>query len=101
MLDITQRSIILALITGATQYIQIKFATPIQAPKKQKDTSLSSSFAQSMQFQMRYVMPVIIAVIVYTLPAMIGLYWTTSNLFMIGQEIVIRRRMSLDKKKSS
>lgn len=100
ILDITQRSVVLALITGITQYTQIKLATPIQDPKKKKDTSLSSSFATSMQFQMRYVMPVIVAVIAYTLPAMIGLYWTASNLFMIGQEIFIRRRMSSDEAKT-
>jgi len=92
-LDITKSGVILiALITGITQYIQIKLATPIALPKDKNDTSLSSSFAQSMQFQMRYVMPIIVAVIAYTLPSMIGLYWITSNLFTIGQEYFVRRK---------
>jgi len=93
LLDITERSVILALITGATQYVQIKLVTP-KTQKKKKDASLSANFAESMQFQMRYVMPIIITVIAYTLPAMIALYWTTSNLFTIGQEFVVRRSLS-------
>jgi len=93
-LDITARSVGLALITGATQYVQISLATPKQQTPQKKDGSFSSTFAQSMQFQMRYVMPIIVTVIAYTLPAMIGLYWTTSNLFTIGQELVVRRSIS-------
>lgn len=94
VLDITTRSVVVALFTGASQYVQIKLATPVNQPQNKKDGSLASSFASSMQFQMRYVMPVIVTVIAYTLPAMIGLYWTTSNLFMIGQELIVRRGVS-------
>ena len=91
LLDITSRSVLVALITGATQFVQISLVTPKQMGQKKQDGSFGSTFAQSMQFQMRYVMPVIVTVIAYTLPAMIGLYWTTSNLFTIGQEFVVRR----------
>ena len=38
-------------------------------------------------------MPVIIVVIAYNLPSAIALYWVTSNIFMIGQEIFVKRRM--------
>lgn len=89
-LDINARSLVLAIITGATQFVQISLVTPKQTNQK-KDGSFSGTFAQSMQFQMKYVMPVIVTVIAYTLPAMIGLYWTTSNLFTIGQEFFLRR----------
>jgi len=46
-----------------------------------------------MQMQMKYVMPIIIFFIAYGLSAAIALYWTTSNLFMIGQELYIRKNI--------
>jgi len=90
-LDITERSVIFALITGITQYIQISLMTPKTDTKKKKSGGFAENFAQSMQFQMRYMMPVIVTVIAYTLPSMIALYWITSNVFTIGQEFVVRR----------
>jgi len=91
-LDVAEKSVALALLTGITQYFQVHFAMPKDAPRKgAPEGSLSESFAKSMQLQMRYVMPVIIAIIAYTLPALIALYWTTSNVFTILQEIFVRR----------
>lgn len=96
ILDVTSRSIVVALLTGISQYIQISLVTPKRnkAGKEKKDDSLSSSFAQSMQFQMRYFMPVVITIISYTLPSLIGLYWITSNVFTILQELFVRREMA-------
>jgi len=90
-LDITKKSVVFALITGGTQYVQIKLVTPKLNKKQKQSGSFSENFAHSMQFQMRYMMPVIVTIIAYTLPSMIALYWTTSNLFTIGQEWVVRR----------
>jgi membrane protein insertase Oxa1/YidC/SpoIIIJ len=42
---------------------------------------------------MKYVFPIIIFFIAYTISAAIALYLMTSNLFMIGQEIYVRRGM--------
>jgi membrane protein insertase Oxa1/YidC/SpoIIIJ len=53
-----------------------------------------------MHLQMRYVMPVIVAIIAYTLSALIGLYWTTTNLFTIGQELYVRKRWKQKEEKS-
>jgi len=44
-----------------------------------------------MQLQMKYIMPIIIFVIAYGLLSAVALYWTTSNLFMIGQELYLRK----------
>lgn len=95
ILDIAEKSLPLALLTGLSQYVQIRLSVPATPPKK--DGSFGADFARSMQFQMKYGMPILIAVIAWTLPSMISLYWITSNLFTIGQELVIRRDPSLGK----
>lgn len=91
ILDISSKNIFLAILTGATQFIQISLVAP-KMIKRKKDAGMKDDMMRSMQLQMRYVMPVIVAVIAYTLPATIGLYWTTSNTFMILQELYIRRQ---------
>ena len=89
--DIAAKNVVLALLTGITQFIQINLVSP-KLEKRKKDAGMKDDMMRSMQLQMKYVMPVIVAIIAYTLPATIGLYWTTSNLFMIAQELYIRRK---------
>jgi len=88
--DISGRSFVLAILAGATQFFQIRLTMPKSETKIGE--SLRGDIAHSMQLQMRYVMPVIIAVIAYTLSAAIALYWTVSNLFTLGQEIYLRNK---------
>jgi YidC/Oxa1 family membrane protein insertase len=95
LIDVSEKSFILALFTGITQFFQAKLASPKTEPKKDNQ-GLAADFARSMSFQMKYVFPIIIFFIAYTISAAIALYLMTSNLFMIGQEIYVRRGM--DKK---
>jgi membrane protein insertase Oxa1/YidC/SpoIIIJ len=47
-----------------------------------------------MQTQMKYVFPVMIFFISWNVAGALALYWITSNLFMIGQELFIRRQLA-------
>lgn len=89
--DVSGRSAVLALAAGATQYFQIKFTLPPMAERKSA-ASFKDDLARSFQLQMRYVMPVVVVLIAYFISAAIALYWTTSNVFAIGQELVVRKR---------
>jgi len=93
--DVSGRSIALALLAGATQFVQIRLTLPPLAARKE-NAGLKEDLARSFQLQMRYVMPIIVAVIAYVISAAIALYWTTSNVFAIGQEMVVRRRYKRD-----
>jgi len=56
-------------------------------------TKSPQDFARNLQSQMRYTLPVFVVFAASTLPAAISLYWLTSNLFAIGHEIIIRRKL--------
>lgn len=85
--DLTVKSYILAVLTGITQFIQIKIMSPtLPPPNKDGQADLKQDLARSMQFQMRYFMPVLIIFIAANLPAAVPLYWVTSNIFTIVQE---------------
>lgn len=91
VIDIHERSYILAVLVGITQFIQMRLALPPLPPKS--DSTLSADFARSMNIQMRYIMPVVIIFIAATLPAAISIYWITSNVFAIGHELIVRRSL--------
>ena len=46
-----------------------------------------------MQTQMKYFFPVLVFFISYKISGVVALYWLTSNLFTIGQEIVVRKKL--------
>lgn len=89
--SILEKSWILALLTGITQYIQTALTLPPAPKKKDSTPNFKEDFARSMNMNMRYFMPIFITVIAYSLSAAISIYWVTSNLFSIGQEYYIRK----------
>ncbi len=92
-MDITLKSLPLAITAGVTQFIHTSLSLPPQKPRdKNAEPNFKDDFARSMQLQMRYVMPVLITVVAYTLSAAIALYFTVSNLMAIAQEYVVRHK---------
>lgn len=92
LIDMSSRSLLLAGLAGITQFIQINYSMPALGARKD-NPSLKEDMARSFQLQMRYMMPVMIAVFAYVISAAIALYWVTSNLFGIGQEIYMRKHV--------
>ncbi len=91
-LDISAKSAILAIITGAFQYLQLK--------QNQNLTSLSGSDSgqggqkevQALNKQMLYFFPVMIIIIGWNLPAALLLYWLTTTLFSMAEQSYIRMK---------
>ncbi|MBI1999200.1 MAG: membrane protein insertase YidC [Parcubacteria group bacterium] len=94
LIDMSGKSVVLALLAGLSQYVQVKLSSPLPsaAPRTGGPLSLKEEFARSMQIQMRYGLPIFVAVISYTISAAVALYWTTSNLFTIIHEFIVRYR---------
>jgi YidC/Oxa1 family membrane protein insertase len=92
LIDITEKSILLALGAGITQYIFVTLSMPKLPPKEEgAEPNMKDDFMRNMQVQMKYVMPVLITVIAYTISAAIALYFLVSNLISIAQEFYIRK----------
>lgn len=97
LIDITQKSAVLAGIAALTTFFQLKLAAPKPLPKnKNGGKSFGENLAQSMQTQMKYFFPIIVFFISYKISGVIALYWLTSNLFTIGQEIVVRKKLKAE-----
>ena len=90
LIDITKGSAILAILVAVSQYFQVRFSMPAMKPKV-VGGSMKDDFARTLHLQMRYFLPVMVGVIAYNISGAVSLYWITSNLFAIGQEIYVRR----------
>ncbi len=94
-IDMTEKNIYLAIIAGITQFIQGKFAIGRQA--KPVGTDMKSEFARSMQSQTLYFLPIMITFFAWKVSAAVALYWITSNIFIVGQEIYTARKIRKEK----
>lgn len=92
--DLSGKSISLAFLAGLTQYYQTSISLGKQVPLPENPTGIKTfqeDFTRSMQTQIRYVLPVIIAFVAYTTSTAVALYWVTSNILSIVQEVSIRK----------
>lgn len=93
LFDITQKSAILALLAGVSSFIQMRISAPLApAPlAKGEKANFKDELARSMSIQMKYVFPVIVFFISFTVSGVVALYWFTSNVFTIFQESYLKK----------
>lgn len=90
LIDISKKSIILAVLAGISQYLQAHF---MPQPAISSNTGgLGDSFQKSMQVQMKYLFPFVVGFIAYSISGAIALYWIVSNLFAVGQQMYLRKK---------
>jgi YidC/Oxa1 family membrane protein insertase len=93
ILNMSERSIVLAAFAGLSQMLYARLSMGPRKPRAKTDNpSFSADMAHSFDLQARYMLPLIVAGIAYTVSAAIPLYWTASNLFMLAQEFAMGRR---------
>ena len=86
LVDLSQRSVVLAVISGVLQYFQTKMVMPTFAKASEGRPAGGSDFAGIMAKQMLYLGPVLSAVIFSSLPAALPLYWIVVTLMTILQQ---------------
>ncbi len=104
-LDLTSKSLVLAIITAIIQFLQMHFSfaskpTAVTNSSNKSSVPDSAQMMQSMTSQMKWFLPIIAFASVYwfipaTYPqaaAIIAIYWSVSSLFTLFQEIYIRKR---------
>jgi YidC/Oxa1 family membrane protein insertase len=95
-LDLTNKSLILALIAGITQYLQLKYSPSMQAstntPTDNQD--MQAAMMENMQKSMKFMLPIMITFFSAVVPAAVALYWVTTNIFTLIQEWWIYRQIN-------
>lgn len=89
--NVSEKNLILALVAALSQFVFGLLSLPKLEPRKE-DASFKDDFARSFQVNMRYILPGIIGIFAYYLPAAVAISWIAGNIFSIGQEWYVRRR---------
>ncbi|KKU88937.1 hypothetical protein A3I34_00290 [Candidatus Jorgensenbacteria bacterium RIFCSPLOWO2_02_FULL_45_12] len=102
-INLGERSVVIAIIAAALQYIQGKMMVSSTKPAigtvsqtNQADRTASQiARAGSM---MTIVAPAITLVFLFNLPSALGVYWGTSTAFSVIQQIYINKKINKEKK---
>jgi YidC/Oxa1 family membrane protein insertase len=87
----------LTLVVAALQYCVMWFSVARIKGASKKSSPERDAAQKTQQQLMLYFFPVMMAVLSYSLPAAVGLYFSTTNLVSLGQEWLIRRQMAAKK----
>ena len=109
IVDLSVPNIVLAVLAAAAQFFQAKYmlarrdkqkkSSPKKEEKKKSDKPSPENIgdmASAMSKQMVYIMPAVTLFIAMTLPSALALYWITTTVFAIVQQVVIFRSMEED-----
>ena len=98
--DLTEKSLVLAFLTGFTQYIYLSISATMKKDPDDENKSEPEKMMAMVGQSMKYTMPVMITVFSYIVGGAVALYWVTSNVFMIFQEMYIQKKMKQEKTKA-
>jgi YidC/Oxa1 family membrane protein insertase len=91
LINMAGKSFFLAILAAVTQVVYTRLSMGARKKTVAKG-SFSADMARSFDIQVRYVLPIFIGVVAYTVPSAAGLYWVASNTSMIVQELLMGRR---------
>jgi YidC/Oxa1 family membrane protein insertase len=83
-IDLSKPNIYLAIITAIAQFVQAKTGTPPEVKGAENDKT--TQMTNMMQKQMVIFIPIITLVVLWNLPAALGLYWLITTIFTIFQQ---------------
>jgi len=100
LIELGGKSIVLAVLAGLTQFIQGYLSSPakpkvevLKAGEVPENKTFQDDLSNSMQMNIKYILPVFIAFISWKISAAVALYFVISNIFTIAQEWYIRRTL--------
>jgi len=91
--DLGTKSIILALLAGITQFFQARLMIRKNNENMGAQTGFQADLMKSLQIQMQYVLPGLMIAFSYSLGGVVALYFMTSNIFSIFQELYLKKRL--------
>lgn len=97
--DLSERSILLAVLAAVAQFLQARMMQIQRPPKDAGEGAKDESITSIMNKQMLYFMPFMTLLIGLTFPGGLTLYWFLSTFFMLLQQMwIFRNNKSVDGK---
>lgn len=95
LFDVTQKSIVVAVLAGISSYTLARRQTESMVSNKEtSEESFQDHFMKSMRIQLLYVLPIIITVSAAVLPSALALYWFVSNVIGYMQDVYMKKKLA-------
>ncbi len=94
LIDLGKRSILIVVLAAIVQYYQGRASLPAGrhgVPKQGGSLPAGRQGAQDMARKMVLLGPALTVMVLFTLPAAVGLYWLTASAFSLVQQIYINK----------
>lgn len=92
LFDLSKRSVVLAVLAGASQFWQVKMMQAKRPPKEAGEGGKDENMMAMMNKQMLYIMPVVTVVVGLQFPAGLAWYWFLSTLLTALQQLIVFRK---------
>ncbi len=89
IVDLSSKSLVVAVLAGVFQFIQTK-----QVANLGKDKTAKQPASSAIQSQMMYAFPLFTIFLVSQFPAALGLYWIATSVFSIAQQWYLIKKSS-------
>ncbi len=93
LVDLNTVNWVIAILAALAQYLQIKLASKSITENDDKNT-------QKMMGYMSVMGPAIMLFALSTLPAAMGLYWLTTSVFSLIQQVIVNKHLERDAQKT-
>lgn len=93
--DLSTPSLVFGVLAGVAQFIQMRWLTPAPPTAQPGASAETAAAMEAMQKNMRYIFPAMTVFISLRLPAALALYWVTSTLFGMAQQLLLKRALHL------
>jgi YidC/Oxa1 family membrane protein insertase len=103
LIEMGSKSVFLGVLAGVTQFIQGYLSSPVgpkkmdivkESEKNNEPKTFQEQLSDSMQMNVKYILPIFIGFVAWKISAAVALYWIVSNIFTIVQEWYIRRQLT-------
>lgn len=88
LVPLDQNNIILVFLAGIFQYLQSYILLRVN-----KKNNSGPAMVQNITRKMVFFAPLLTIVILYSLPSAVALYWLTTSVFSVGQQLVINKNI--------
>lgn len=90
LIDLSKSNILIVVLAAIAQYYQSR----LTLPKTEKGKELST--AEKIGKQMVFMGPLFTIFILWSLPSALGVYWLTTSVFSLIQQIYINKKVKID-----
>ncbi len=98
-INLAEKSLLLAVLAGITQYLHISQSTGMQQMKSTEGATEQEKMMAGVGKLMKFMLPAMITVFAYNFGGALALYFVTSNIFMFAQEKIVQNMLNVNNRK--